>query len=114
MAFTTLVVYDGTMINHRGESGVLGIRTGNFASEKFAAEKGKEARRAAAGLWLVIRGRPDTSAFQRVHAGQQIDYQGCRIRVRVVGSDHRGMYVKIDVENTTHHKRMPDPQGRMP
>ncbi len=100
MASVALMIYDGRMINHRGEAGVLGIRTGDFASEKYTDEKGKETRRAAAGLWLVIRGRPDTSAFQQIHSGQQIDYEGYRIRVRTVGSDLHGMYVKIEVENS--------------
>jgi hypothetical protein len=97
MASTTLVVYDGATINHRGEAGVLGIGTGNFASEKYTDEKGKESRRAAAGLWLVIRGRPDTNAFQRVHAGQQIDCRNFRIKVLTVGSDQRSMYVRVEV-----------------
>jgi hypothetical protein len=97
MASTTLVVYDGAMITHRGESGVLGIGTGNFASEKYSDEKGREMRIAAAGLWLVVRGHPDTNAFQRVHAGQQIDYHNFQIKVLAVGSDRRGMYVRVDV-----------------
>jgi hypothetical protein len=100
MASTTLILYDRQSINYRTETGVLGIATGNFAGEKFHDEKGVERRGATAGLWLVIRGRPGTSAFQRVHAGQQIDYQGGRIRVLTVGSNHRGMYVKIEFENT--------------
>jgi hypothetical protein len=99
MASTTLVVYDGAMVNHHGETGVLGIGTGSFASEKYTDETGKESRRAAAGLWLVLRGRPDTNSFQRVHAGQQIDYQGYRIKVSAVGSDKRSMYVKMELEN---------------
>ena len=99
MASTTLVVYDGEMIDHRGESGVLGIGAGNFASEKYYDELGKETRGAAAGLWLVVRGRPDTNAFQRVHAAQQIDYQQFQIRVLAVGSDKRGMYIKLDIDN---------------
>jgi hypothetical protein len=99
MASTTLILYDRKHTNYRSEAGVLEIATGNFASERYTDEKGKEARRAAAGLWLVVRGRPDTSAFTQVHAGQQIDFEECRIRVRTVGSDYRGMYVKIDVEN---------------
>jgi hypothetical protein len=98
MAPTTLVVYDGAMISHRSESGVLGVGAGNFASEKYTDEKGTEARRAAAGLWLVIRGRPDTNAIQRVHAGQRIKYQEFQIRVLAVGSDKRGMYVKVDID----------------
>ncbi|MGB7537296.1 MAG: hypothetical protein WBM17_02040 [Anaerolineales bacterium] len=99
MASTTVVVYDGTMINHNVKAGVLGIGAGSFASEKYSDEKGKETRGATAGLWLVIRGRPDTNAFERVHAGQQIDYQGYRITVSAVGSDKRSMYVKMELEN---------------
>jgi hypothetical protein len=99
MGSTTLVVYDGTMIHHHGESGVLGIGIGNFASEKFSDEKGREMRGAAAGLWLVVRGRPDTNAFQRVHAGQQIDYHNFQITVLAVGSDRRGMYVRVEVSD---------------
>jgi hypothetical protein len=99
MTTTTLVVYDGAMINHRIESGVLGIGAGNFASEKYTDEKGRETRRAAAGLWLVLRGHPDTNAFERVHAGKQIDYQGYRITVAAVGSDKRSMFVKLELEN---------------
>ena len=97
MGSTTLVVYDGTMVYHRGESGVLGIATGNFASEKFSDEKGREMHGAAAGLWLVVRGCPDTNAFQRVHPGQQIDYHNFQIKVLAVGSDRHGMYVRIEV-----------------
>ncbi len=98
MESATLVVYEGAMINHRSGSGVLGIGTGNFASEKYSDEKGKETRGATAGLWLVVRGRPDTNAFQRVHAGQQFDYQQFQIRVLAVGSDKRGMYLKLDID----------------
>jgi hypothetical protein len=100
MASTTLILYDRQNINHRNEAGVLGIATGNFASERYTDEKGKATRRAAAGLWLAVRGRPETNAFQQVHAGQQIDFEEYRIRVRTVGSDHRGMYVKMEIENT--------------
>ena len=98
MAPTTLVVYDGAMISHRSEADVLGVGAGNFASEKYTDEKGTETRRAAAGLWLVIRGRPDTNAFQRVHTGQRIEYQKFQIRILAVGSDKRGMFVKVDIE----------------
>jgi hypothetical protein len=97
MASTILVVYDGAMVNHHGESGVLGIASGNFASEKHLNEKGEETRGPTAGLWLVIRGRPDTNAFQKVHAGQQIEYLPFRIKVLTIGSDRRGMYVRVDV-----------------
>ena len=99
MVSTTLVVHDGAMIYHRGESDVLGIGTGNFTGEKYTDEKGKESRRAAAGLWLVIRGHPETNAFQRVHAGQQIEYNQYRIKVSAVGSDKRSMYVQLNIEN---------------
>ncbi len=99
MASTTLVVHDGAMIYHHGESGVLGIGTGNFASEKYTDEKGKESRRAAAGLWLVIRGHPEANFFQRIHAGQQIDYNQYRIKVSAVGSDKRSMYIQVDIKN---------------
>lgn len=99
MASTTLVVYDGEMIDYRGKSSVLGIGTGNFTSEKYLNEKGVETRRPTAGLWLFIRGRSDTSAFQRTHAGQWIKFNGFKIQVLTVGSDRRSMYVKIEVEN---------------
>ena len=95
-----LSIYDGKINNYRIETGVLGIRTGNFASEEYLDENGAEMRRATAGLWLILRGRPETSSFQRVYGGQEIEYQGRRIRVLAVGSDHRGMYVKMEVENT--------------
>ena len=100
MAPTTLILYDRKNTNYRSEAGVLEIATGNFASERCTDEKGRETRRAAAGLWLAVRGRPEANVFQQVHAGQQIDFEQYRIRVQTVGSDHRGMYVKIDVENT--------------
>jgi hypothetical protein len=99
MASSNLVVYDGAMINHRSESGVLGIVAGNFASEKYTDEKGKETRGATAGLWLVVRGRPDTNTFQRVHAGQQIDFLKYKIQVLAVGNDKRGMHITLDIGN---------------
>jgi hypothetical protein len=97
MGSTILIVYDGTMVYHRGESGMLGIATGNFASSKYLNEKGEEMRRPAAGLWLVVRGRPDTNAFQRVHAGQQIDHHNFQIKVLAVGSDRHSMFVRVEV-----------------
>jgi hypothetical protein len=99
MASATLIVRDGAMINHPLESGVLGIGTGNFNSEKYPDEKGGETRGATAGLWLLLRGRPESNAFRRVHAGQQFDYRQCRIRVLAVGSDPLGMYVKVEVND---------------
>ncbi|MBN2085772.1 MAG: hypothetical protein JW748_11170 [Anaerolineales bacterium] len=97
MASATRIVYDGAMIHHRGEAGVLGIGAGNFAGEKYTDEKGTEARRAAAGLWLVVRGHSDTTAFHRVHAGKQIRCHNFQIMVLAVGSDRRGMYVRLEV-----------------
>ncbi len=78
---------------------MLGIGTGNFASEKYPEEKGIETRGATAGLWLVIRNHPETNVLQRVHAGQKIDYQQFGIQVSAIGSDKRGMYIKLDIDN---------------
>jgi hypothetical protein len=97
MASTTLVVHEGEMINHSGEFGVLGIATGNYASEKYLNEKGEETREPTAGLWLVLRGRPETNAFQRANSGRQIEYLPFRIKVLTIGSDRRGMYVRVEV-----------------
>jgi hypothetical protein len=103
-ALATRIVYDGEMIHHHGEAGALGIGAGNFVSEKYTDENGKELRRAAAGLWLVLRGRPGTNASHRVHAGQQVDFHGYRIRIRMVGSDKRNMYVRLELDNTEPSK----------
>ena len=97
MVSTTLVVYDGEMVNHRGESGVLGIATGNFASDKYLNEKGKETRGPTAGLWLVYPRPAGNQIFQRANAGRQIDYLPFRIKVLTIGSDRRGMYVRVEV-----------------
>lgn len=100
MTSTILVVYDGVMINHRCDCGVLGMGTGSYAREKFNDEKGRETRGATAGLWLVVRGKPETQKYYRVHRGQQIEYQGSRINVMTIGSDQRSMYVRLEVEDT--------------
>lgn len=112
MTSTTLVVHDGAMINHRGESGVLGIGIGNFASEKYPDEKGVETRGATAGLWLVIQGQPETNSFQRVHAGQLFDFHQYRIKVLAVGSDRRSMYVRVEVTDANGSANIP--AGRKP
>jgi hypothetical protein len=106
MASTTLTAYEGVMINYRGESGVLGIGAGNFASEKYVHEKGVEIRGATGGLWLALRGRPETNAFHRVHAGQQIDFDDFRIKVLAIGSNRRGMFVRFKVSEEVGGKNV--------
>jgi hypothetical protein len=97
MAFTTLIVHDGAMINHPGGLGVLAIGTGNFSGGKYTDENGAEVLGATAGLWLILSGKPETDAFHRVYPGKIIDFEGYRIHVRVIGSDRRSMYVKVEV-----------------
>ncbi|MBN2085070.1 MAG: hypothetical protein JW748_07570 [Anaerolineales bacterium] len=114
MTSEPVILYERIRFNFRSAAGVLGITTGNFASEKYLDEKGVEKRGATAGLWLAVRGRPDTGAFQRVHAGRQIEYEGYRIRVQAVGSDHRGIFVRMEIEPPDHQKENPNTQGRIP
>jgi hypothetical protein len=114
MTSETVILYERRRLKYRSEAGVLVIATGDFASEKYLDEKGVEKRGSTAGLWLAVRGRPDTGAFQRVHAGRQIDYEGYRIRVQAVGSDHRGIFGRMEIEPAGHQKKNPNPQGRMP
>ncbi|MBN2084161.1 MAG: hypothetical protein JW748_02985 [Anaerolineales bacterium] len=97
MSSATLVIHDGVMINHRGGHGVLGIGTGNFQGGKYSDENGTEKRGATAGLWLVLGGKPDVNAFDRVYPEKAIDFEGYQILVRAVGSDRRSMYIKVEV-----------------
>jgi hypothetical protein len=102
MTSTILAVYNGAMIRHRGESSMLEIRAGNFASEIYSNEKGAETRGATAGVWLVLRGHPETNVYHRVHAGQTIDYPGFQIKAATIGSDQRGTFVRLEVEDAGH------------